>query len=556
MENIQCNITGLSTSKVTHHLLQNKIQCLITKIWKLHSETNKSLTDHQLNLINSLNELFPLLQTISWSHSNTIQALRSLPLLLIDLLKISFLYFSYSPIELLSTYSPVIIELMFSQSIQLLEEIRLEKHCDLIIDDLPSCLLIVQRSFDLFPNYEVSAKLSTLLIPYMNLIQIHAVSYTNRKKLFLAGTTILLKPLLSFSAHLLQAMKLDSSSSSSSSSSSLVPSSWKELLLKSVDDVLTKIFFDEIHHIEELTQIPLTTFIHFEKKSKGKEIHDLPLTLPDEQNKKRKSEENGDGESGAVAGDKKQKLASGKASKPLILTYHMSFYSSITEWVTTQSVGREGRETESEDALEHLLHLYFHASKEIANITERTISFVQKWRLHIKRVLHLGLGLIYAICGDGICSEIPLLRFRNAILHCLNQGVSGNSETLSTTRQIGAIPDHDSLNIYVQRLRDLSDGYLTRSLELSLQLREGKVLEMGKEEVDYVHGLVVDVTFLRTAIALDCRMVTDTSLPLTFRILGNIFASSGHRSEVDLHLTSEALELFLQLLELYADLRR
>jgi hypothetical protein len=514
MEDIRYNITGLSSSKVTHHLLQNKIQSLITKIWKLHLEMNQSsppMGDHQTTLTNSLNELFPFLQTISWNHSNTQQALRSLPLLLIDLLKISFLYFSCSSAELLSSYSPQIIEQIVSQSIQLLEEVRLEKHCDLLIDDLPVYLLIIERSLS---NFEVSSKLSSLLIPLMNLLQIHAVTYTNRKKLFLSGSTILLKPFLSFSAHLLFSLKQQPSSSSPSSS-------WRELSLKSVDDVLTKIFFDEIHHIEELTQIPLTTFIlSGNEKGKVNETQsDINATPSEEQKKKRKRDGNGDDENTAAEEDKKQKLTSGKSSKALIHTYHMSFYSSIAEWVYSQSSEvREGDKSCGEEALGRLVHLYFKSSKDIAQLSssDRTLSFVQKWRLHMKRVLHLGLGLIYSICGDGLCSEISLLKFRNAIFDCLNQtegrASTNSTETLTSSRQIGAIPDHESLNIYVQRLRELGDSYLTRSLALSKQLRE---VTDTDSDLNCLNTLTVDVTFLRTSIALDCRMVTDTSLSLT-----------------------------------------
>jgi hypothetical protein len=545
------SITGLSSSKIISHLLQNKIHANILKIWKLYSQ---HLGNSTSSLIQELNELYSDLSNISWEDINTLTALKSLPFLVLDIFKMSAMYLSLPSSHFLSTYSNSLINQITTISIQILHELRLEKHFDSLLNDIPAFLLILQNSLPIGipPHASSSTDLCSnfsqfLVIQLLDLIQFYSVTYTNRKKLFTTGITILLKPFLSLYSSLLPLKK---------------HFPWVESLLKSVDNVATQIFFDDIHHIEELAQISLQSLITLGHTAAAAAAAAAAATGGD---KKRKVEEQ------ETPTDKKQKISKGKAAKQSIHSYHMSFYSTIAEWAHDQT--NQFHDQNILFALEHFLLLYFHSSKEIANITERNISFVQKWRLHIKRVLHLGLGLIYSICGDkasanddddnglSLCSCVPLLKIRNTILKSLNRGLSGDTNVddlhSAISTQTGAIPDHESLNSYVQKFQEIGESFLNRAVSSSNQLQD-----LPKNESDVIRILSVDIEFLGCLVDFDCRTVSDTSLPLMLHIVGNVFA---WRKELEVSASSErdsremateSMKLFLKLLKLYANLRR
>jgi hypothetical protein len=540
------SITGLSSSKIISHLLQNKIHVNVLKIWKLYSEhmdrRTAFSTSPSSSLIQLLNELYSDLSNISWEDTNTLTALKSLPSLLLDFFKVSAIYLSSPSSHFISNYSTSLIIQVSTISIQILHELRLEKHFDILLNEFPSYLLILQNSLPVSSSpaptsTDLTVNLSQLLIQLLDLIQFYSITYTNRKKLFTQGITNLLKLFLSLYSSLLPLKN---------------QFPWVESLLKAIDNVSIKIFFDDIHHIEELAQISLSSLISFHEESIQSSQQESETAAGE---KKRKVEDQ------EMAVEKKQKLSKGKATKQVIHSYHMSFYSTIAEWAQVQS---NHFQSQILFALEHFLLLYFHSSKEIANITERNISFVQKWRLHIKRVLHLGLGLIYAICGDkaddGDSLCVPLLKIRNTILKCLNRGLSGNTDldlNPTTSTQTGAIPDHESLNVYVQKFQEIGDSYLHRTVSSSKQLQD---LIQNENESGAILTLSVDIDFLGCLVDFDCRTVSDTSLALMVHIVGNVFAwenKTGSALEsVSSEMTTEAMKLFMKLLELYANLRR
>lgn len=519
LNDINYQITGLSSTKITSYILTNTIQPLISNIWNFYSQhflhTDSRNVDNCQQLVNLLKELNSNILLISWNNENTIKTLKSLPNLLLDLVKIAMLYFS-NP-DFLSSLAQ--IEQMSSISIQLLQEHRLEKHCDLLLQDIPSYISIFSKSLDTLPlslsNQEddkhISQQIAPFLVKIFYLIESYSISYPNRKKLFLNGTTILLQPCLSLYASLLPFQQY----------------SWIIKILKSIDIVLSKMFFDDIHHIEELTQIPLSLLITF-----GNDwIH-----LNNCESKKRKSE------SVKETGMKKQKVSNDKQAKQAVQSYHMSFYTALVDWILNSS---DESSEKSPPALSRLLQLYFHASKEMTNITERSGTFVQRWRLHIKRVLHIGLGLIYCICGNQQDDNLHLssLKFRNRIIKTLNHGLSGDDS--NNIQSIGAIPDHEILNLYVHKLGEIVEHTLTRSVKLSAAI--GELSEKNFET------LFLDIKFLRFSVELDCRVVSDSSLQSALRIIGSIFSWNAVKNS---NLGNEGMKFFLKFLELYGDLRR
>lgn len=505
---MEYRISGLSAPKVAQHLLQGTIRDVSVKLWSNLKRNDKE------EILNLLRSSVHGINAIAWNAESTIIALNDASVG-VDVLRIAALHIFFGSDLKDCDLDEVRLGFLVTSCLSALETVRNEKLADDLISSIPLLLNLLCSQIQLNDkaNIEGSAKfLLRVVTTATRLID----TYSNRKKLFVFGTDVLLVPFLD------TILQLHSHSISSLSD-----------LHHCLEHLLGKFLFEDIHHMEEVSRVSLESLSYT----------GAPVSTDVNSSKKRKAEE-------VAKGGKRSRLAGSSACRSFgsgqVFSYHAGVYSVTAAWVARISneslasdhIAKNSPEITAaavESALASLFRAFLTHSRELAQQVPASTSqdsgnsFAVRWRQHVKRVLHLGVGIAQSISRvisnaslsqDLTERDAPHSRFiitmaQLALVGCMNKGLAGDAEGTG-----GTIPIHDSMEPYVARLKSMASTALvdaTSSLGAVKDLRA-----VGADDLvvaDSVRTVSSQLMFLRKLIEMECRVMTDETLPLTLRNL-------------------------------------
>ena len=544
MESINL-ISGLSPPKAAQHLLQGTVRELSKKIW---TKVNQAKT------INECSSIFPLLQNaieifsaILWNEDSTISALNESSVT-IDVIRIIAIHFLCATHLDSSSLSDVTMESALSACLKALVIARNDKDLDDIVNLLP-CVL---RLFCTQLNGQWGVSGTThFLSKLLETATLLCESYSNRKKLFILGCEVAVAPCLQTVLQL-----------------QLCPSEASPNLQTALGSLLGRCLFEEAQIVEDIARVSLESLSRAEVEVGG-------------------------GGGGGDTGRKRRKAQGGGSKKRApsgVFAYHAGVYQAVSSWVVQAAIScaEDGeRDGEGEGGCEAtgravsstitlLFTAFLHTSMAIAHSStaDSVSTFTVRWRQHVKRVLHLGLGLEHTFSRDcaarssSVVFDYVMLTARKALVNCMNSGLSGSAGGSG-----GAMPNHESLDTYLLCLQTMAKSAAADATSTLHSLKEecgaeGGVALMGTADVPHrVRMAAGHLGVMRSLLGLDCRVVSEQTLPHTLRnlcmacdLLQKALCPGDNNttgsSDASASLAAECRVLFLDLLNLHGELRQ
>jgi hypothetical protein len=542
------------------YLLEGRIRDLSCKLW---TKAKKIENGDVSALLPLLENALETISSISWRNKATEDALVEAAVA-VDVLRVLGLFSMFASHFHGEASTMDDVE---SACLNALDASRSEKNLEDILNSMS--YLISSLSIQIENGDDSVISYAKYLIKVMRMLTKLCVSYSNKKKLFVLGTDALLSPFMEcvYTIRIVGVKGLES-------------------LEDAMMSLVGKCLFDDPHNVDEVARISLDSLLF--SGAKDDEQHGSAVV------KKRKHAAVGGAKE--VSGKSRRGKVEASPRGSQVFSYHASFYSVVALWVQTKSSEGNVDSVHAPEqvaaamgaALGVLVDVFLGVSRALAltappNETGSSAlsSFAVRWRLHVKRLLHIGVGLIQSIspplpASQGVVPDSAyqtpfahymLLMSWNALIGCMNRGLAGDVGGTG-----GTIPNHASLEPYVDKMKTMAGASVSRATSALLSLRDLMAARgTGNEEnedslAEKCRVVSGHILFMRSLMELECRVVSDKVLPLVLRNLSVacdcLVSGNSHRPkkvsslETMDYLKSECKEMFLTVIRLYGELRQ